>query len=668
MGKSSLYLLLFVLLSFFASAAAEGDIPFRKSLILNVEISSKIGIESYSSSSYLEYVKVDLNYLPSDSFRQKIITLNTKPKAELKDHVIFTWQNPGSDRLDFLLQSSIETKGDFPQINKKVPFPIKSYPVDVYRYTKPTAMIDTNEGIKELAASLAEGEDDLYNVLFRLAVWTNQNIEYDLSSVAANAVEPSSWVLKNRRGVCDELTNLFISMARSLGIPARFVTGISYTNSPEFKNHWGLHGWAEVYFQGFGWVPFDPTYGQPGFVDAGHIKLKDSPDSNRSSTDYEWKGRYVNLKPEELRMDVSVVKRGKMLPQLVDVSVQAFDDKLGFGSYNYGEAQAKNNNDYYVTSTLYLSLPKEIALLDPVKQPVILGPHEKKSVFWRMKVPDNLRRNMVYTFPLTVTTQRNYSVDTGFDARYEDDMLSLQTINRLIEQKNEEMLLEVSNDVLFFCSAKNDEVDAGGLLEISCTLQNNKRTGLSSINVCFLDDCKETPLIRPGGSKEISFYKRFDDTGGNFLVITAKNNEISKSAYLNILVLDRPLVNISDLRFPSHVGFDDEFSINFTLSRESYAVPQNTKIILYQNKNMQSFEVGSLKGDIPFTINMNGKSLFFGKNTFQTVVEYSDKNGDTYSSKEEFTITLEKTTFLQKVQVILNQAYLFVERMVDKIS
>ena len=71
--------------------------------------------------------------------------------------------------------------------------------------------------------------------------------------------EPATWVYDNRQGVCDELTGLFISMLRELGIPARFVSGVSYTNLPEFAKPWGGHGWAEVWFPDVGWVPFDVT-------------------------------------------------------------------------------------------------------------------------------------------------------------------------------------------------------------------------------------------------------------------------------------------------------------------------------------------------------------------------------------------------------------------------
>ena len=61
-------------------------------------------------------------------------------------------------------------------------------------------------------------------------------------------------------------------MLRAVGVPAKFVSGVAYTDSPLFTERWGGHGWAEVYFPEIGWVAFDPTFGEFGWIDVGHIK------------------------------------------------------------------------------------------------------------------------------------------------------------------------------------------------------------------------------------------------------------------------------------------------------------------------------------------------------------------------------------------------------------
>ncbi|HRE91842.1 MAG TPA: transglutaminase family protein [Myxococcota bacterium] len=70
-------------------------------------------------------------------------------------------------------------------------------------------------------------------------------------------------VYVNRRGVCQDFTNLFICLARLLNIPARYVCGYLYTG-PKHHNRAmaeATHAWAQVYLPEVGWKGFDPTNG-----------------------------------------------------------------------------------------------------------------------------------------------------------------------------------------------------------------------------------------------------------------------------------------------------------------------------------------------------------------------------------------------------------------------
>jgi hypothetical protein len=80
-------------------------------------------------------------------------------------------------------------------------------------------------------------------------------------------------VLRNARGDCNEHTALFVSLARTVGIPTRIAAGIVYSNRIGPKGAFYYHAWAEVFLGGpTGWVPVDPTFGQMP-ADATHIKL-----------------------------------------------------------------------------------------------------------------------------------------------------------------------------------------------------------------------------------------------------------------------------------------------------------------------------------------------------------------------------------------------------------
>jgi transglutaminase-like putative cysteine protease len=64
--------------------------------------------------------------------------------------------------------------------------------------------------------------------------------------------------LFDKKGDCTEFSDAFITLCRAKGIPARNCTG--YILGPTIDT--AKHDWAEVYFDEYGWVPFDPHHAQ----------------------------------------------------------------------------------------------------------------------------------------------------------------------------------------------------------------------------------------------------------------------------------------------------------------------------------------------------------------------------------------------------------------------
>ncbi|WP_352423847.1 transglutaminase-like domain-containing protein [Proteiniphilum sp.] len=73
-------------------------------------------------------------------------------------------------------------------------------------------------------------------------------------STIANIPE---YVIENRKGDCGQVALLLITMLRYKGVPARWQSG--WMTHPGEVN---LHDWAEVYFEGTGWVPVDISFGR----------------------------------------------------------------------------------------------------------------------------------------------------------------------------------------------------------------------------------------------------------------------------------------------------------------------------------------------------------------------------------------------------------------------
>jgi hypothetical protein len=136
---------------------------------------------------------------------------------------------------------------------------------DPKRYLAPTlAAPSTLQEISALARSIAGDAASDEERIARLLAWMDANIAKE----AVDAFSAAD-VLRARRAECQGHAYLFAAFARALGIPARIVNGIAYS-----EEHSGFlyHSWNEAWIAGRGWQPVDATFGQP-HADATHVKL-----------------------------------------------------------------------------------------------------------------------------------------------------------------------------------------------------------------------------------------------------------------------------------------------------------------------------------------------------------------------------------------------------------
>ena len=84
---------------------------------------------------------------------------------------------------------------------------------------------------------------------------------YDVEATTVST--PVEQVFRHKRGVCQDFAHLMISICRSLGLPARYVSGYLRTKPPPGKPRLvgadASHAWLAVYCGPLGWVDLDPT-------------------------------------------------------------------------------------------------------------------------------------------------------------------------------------------------------------------------------------------------------------------------------------------------------------------------------------------------------------------------------------------------------------------------
>lgn len=132
---------------------------------------------------------------------------------------------------------------------------------------------DLPDEVGRLAADLTAQAGNSYEAALALQTWFREEFEYSLevqSGHGSNAIES---FLDQRVGYCEQFSATFAAMIRTLDIPSRVAVG--FTPGLQDDNGWyrvlgkNAHAWPEVWFDGLGWVAFEPTPGRgaPGAED-----------------------------------------------------------------------------------------------------------------------------------------------------------------------------------------------------------------------------------------------------------------------------------------------------------------------------------------------------------------------------------------------------------------
>lgn len=129
--------------------------------------------------------------------------------------------------------------------------------------------------------------------------------EFQYDPTATTVTTPVEQVFRIRKGVCQDFAHLFISLVRSMGLAARYVSGYLRTIPPEglprLVGADASHAWASVYCGDLGWIDLDPTNDQ--FPSTDHITIAWGRDYSDVAP---LKGVYVGGSSPQLSVSVDV--------------------------------------------------------------------------------------------------------------------------------------------------------------------------------------------------------------------------------------------------------------------------------------------------------------------------------------------------------------------------
>lgn len=121
-------------------------------------------------------------------------------------------------------------------------------------YLRETYQTKADGAIVALARSIKGDSEDVLEILHKLMQAIRDSIDYKLDQT--DVLTTASEALAKGAGVCQDHAHVFIACARSLQIPARYVSGYLMNAETGNKSE-ASHAWAEALVPGLGWVAFD---------------------------------------------------------------------------------------------------------------------------------------------------------------------------------------------------------------------------------------------------------------------------------------------------------------------------------------------------------------------------------------------------------------------------
>jgi transglutaminase-like putative cysteine protease len=125
-------------------------------------------------------------------------------------------------------------------------------------FTRLTPLTTSDLALRELASALDSQGGTTLDKMHRLAGFIHQRMNFDAcqTEVETNAAD----AFAAGHGVCQDFSHIFIAVARTMGIPARYISGHLFRRDGAALQE-AAHAWVEAWIEELGWVAFDPTHG-----------------------------------------------------------------------------------------------------------------------------------------------------------------------------------------------------------------------------------------------------------------------------------------------------------------------------------------------------------------------------------------------------------------------
>ncbi len=217
---------------------------------------------SYHYDTPMPYALQRLRMIPKDSAGQRVVRWKTEVEGGSKqveyidhhnNHVELFSFNPDQHEVVIHCEGEVETSDHAGMVGQH------GGSAPLWYFRRDTPFTRPGAGIRKLLRQFddpgaANGDAPRLHALSELV---RGAVAYEVGQTGATTTAEEA--LNAGHGVCQDHAHLFITLARLLGYPARYVSGYLLMNDRTEQD--AGHGWAEVHAQGLGWVGFDISNG-----------------------------------------------------------------------------------------------------------------------------------------------------------------------------------------------------------------------------------------------------------------------------------------------------------------------------------------------------------------------------------------------------------------------
>ena len=228
-----------------------------------------------------------VNYVPTTYGEMEIVSLGTQKRfaKNIVTNRVDLEDNGQKNQLQIKLFPPNYSDEELKQVPLRTPISEIDYLQLPDNYSKKVA---------ELASEITQNQNSLFEQVKSVETYLKQTSKLtyskkDTSYPGENQDYVEHFLFESQVGYCDNFSTSMVVMLRTLEIPARWVKGfntgvvtskVGGVDVYSIRNQ-DAHSWVEVYFDGYGWLPFEPT---PTFVQPAVEKNEISTQSSGEAT------------------------------------------------------------------------------------------------------------------------------------------------------------------------------------------------------------------------------------------------------------------------------------------------------------------------------------------------------------------------------------------------